>query len=349
MAKAVIIGAGFMGSALAWPLADNGHIVNLVGTYLDDEIVKTLKETNVHPKLRRNLPFGVTSWYFRDLDQAFDGADIIVSGVSSLGVDWIAQILSERVHEKQQLLSITKGLRIDNNGEVSLFPDIIKRSLSKELRDSVIPVAVGGPCIAGELAARRQTCVMFGCREIKKAIQCATLFSTDYYHIKPTSDLMSLEIGVAMKNAYAVSIGIAYGMYKHDEAGAEMHNTAAAMFAQSCFEIRELLKLLGGEESQASSLPGAGDLYVTSMGGRTISLGRLLGEGKTYRQAETILKGVTLESVQIIREMARALEIWETKKRISSNAFPLLRMLVDIIVKGKNVDIPFDRFSNSVD
>ena len=336
-----------MGSALAWPLADNGHIVNLVGTYLDDEIVKTLKETNVHPKLKRKLPFGVTPWYFRDLDQALDDSDIIVSGVSSLGVDWVAQIVSERIHEKQQLLSITKGLRIDNNGEVSLFPDIINRSLPEELRGSVVPVAVGGPCIAGELAARRQTCVMFGCREIQKAVQCAALFSTDYYHIKPTSDLVSLEIGVAMKNAYAVATGIAYGLYKHDEAGAEMHNTAAAMFAQSCFEIRELLKLLGGEESQASSLPGAGDLYVTSMGGRTVSLGRLLGEGKTYRQAETILKGVTLESVQIIREMARALEIWETKKRITQKAFPLLRMLADIVVKGKQVEIPFDRFSNT--
>lgn len=32
MAKIAILGAGVMGTAVSFPLSDNGHIVNLVGT-----------------------------------------------------------------------------------------------------------------------------------------------------------------------------------------------------------------------------------------------------------------------------------------------------------------------------
>ena len=36
--KITIIGAGMMGSALAFPAPENGHEVDIVGTCLDDKI-----------------------------------------------------------------------------------------------------------------------------------------------------------------------------------------------------------------------------------------------------------------------------------------------------------------------
>ncbi|PKL13514.1 MAG: hypothetical protein CVV52_05705 [Spirochaetae bacterium HGW-Spirochaetae-8] len=239
-------------------------------------------------------------------------------------------------------MMITKGLHIDKEGNIALFPDIVANRFPESIRKRVFPVAVGGPCIAGELAARRHTCVMFGSRDKAAAAACSEAFSTPYYHIQPTDDLMSLELGVAMKNAYTVAVGMAYGMLTADEAKADMHNTAAALFAQGCYEIRDLMRLVGGNEQLSSALPGAGDFYVTSVGGRTITLGRLLGSGKSYAQAELILQGVTLESVQIIREMSRALRIWERKDLIGPRSFPLLRMLIDVVVNGKELSIPFD-------
>ncbi len=40
MGKIAIIGAGMMGSALAFPARENGHEVYLGGTPLDKEIIK---------------------------------------------------------------------------------------------------------------------------------------------------------------------------------------------------------------------------------------------------------------------------------------------------------------------
>ncbi len=41
MAIITIVGAGLMGTAVAWPLADNGHDVRLVGTHLDAGIIRS--------------------------------------------------------------------------------------------------------------------------------------------------------------------------------------------------------------------------------------------------------------------------------------------------------------------
>ena len=42
MSKIVIIGAGAMGSAFALPCLDNNHDVNIVGTHLENDLLRAL-------------------------------------------------------------------------------------------------------------------------------------------------------------------------------------------------------------------------------------------------------------------------------------------------------------------
>jgi glycerol-3-phosphate dehydrogenase (NAD(P)+) len=93
MAIVTIVGAGFMGTATAWPLADNGHMVRLVGTHLDGEIIASCKQKRFHPKLQRELPVGVRPYPVEEVAEALDGAEIIVSGVNSSGVNWIGRTI----------------------------------------------------------------------------------------------------------------------------------------------------------------------------------------------------------------------------------------------------------------
>ena len=89
MAIVTILGAGRMGTAVTWPLVDNGHEVRLVGTHLDAEIIRSCQDARFHPGLRRRIPDGVQPFYLEELAGALTGADVIVSGVNSLGVHWI--------------------------------------------------------------------------------------------------------------------------------------------------------------------------------------------------------------------------------------------------------------------
>ena len=348
MARVAIVGAGLMGTAVAWPLSDNNHEVRLVGTHLDADIIRSCKETHFHPRLKRRLPDGVVPYYVEEIDLALDGVDVIVSGVSSPGVHWIGRTLGPLLKPGQKILAVTKGLEAADNGDLRILPDVLAGEVPASIREQVKFAAIGGPCIAGELAGRRQTCVIFGCRDGEVARELASIFRTSYYHVWATADLVGLEVGVALKNAFTLGVGLADGFLEAeggvDEAGAHMFNLAAATFAQGATEIERLLQVMGGSRDFAYGLPGAGDLYVTAMGGRTVRLGKLLGQGHTYAEARQIMAGETLESAEIIRSMGKALPKLVERGIIGSDDLPLLRMLVDVIVHGKVAMPPLETY-----
>jgi glycerol-3-phosphate dehydrogenase (NAD(P)+) len=163
-----------------------------------------------------------------------------------------------------------------------------------------------------------------------------------------------VEVCAALKNAYTVAVGIASGQLEiaggADEAGAGMHNLAAALFGASMREMARIVALMGGGAENVAWLPGAGDEYVTAVGGRTIRLGRLLGLGRTYTEARAEMAGETLEGAFVIQQLARALPIWEAQGRIGPAELPLLRMLCRMITQDAAVEIPFDAlFGGQVD
>jgi glycerol-3-phosphate dehydrogenase (NAD(P)+) len=348
MSVVTIVGAGLMGSALAYPLSDNGHTVNLVGTFLDDATIASCKERRFHPRLRRPLPDNAKAFYLSELDEALDGASIVVSGVNSLGVHWIGKTLGPRLKEGQALIAVTKGLEAGPDGEPRILPDILRDELTQALRGRLPIAAIGGPCIAGELAGRRQSFVMFGCRDAEALALLAKAFSTSYYHVTPTTDIAGLEYCAALKNAYTLAVGLAAGMLERekgpDEADAYMHNLAAALFAEGTTEIARFLELAGSRRELAYMLPGAGDLYVTAQGGRTVKLGRLLGSGKSFAESREILEGETLEAAEIVKVMGRVIPALEARAAIAKGDLPLLRALVAIVVDGAAVDLPYGAF-----
>ena len=56
MAVIAILGAGYMGSALAAVAARRQHDVRLWGTWLDDDLVLPIQRGDPHPRLRLTLP-----------------------------------------------------------------------------------------------------------------------------------------------------------------------------------------------------------------------------------------------------------------------------------------------------
>jgi len=343
-----IVGAGFMGSAMTWPLSDNGHQVRLVGTYLDGEIIAACRKDRWHPKLRRTLPDGVTPFFVEELEEALKGVELIVQGVSSPGVRWAAETLAPYLEPTVPVLAITKGLALADDGSLCLLPDYFNSLLPERIRGQVPLAAVGGPCIAGELAGRRPTCVVFAGREEALLQTLVPIFRTTYYHIGTSSDLEGVETCAALKNVYTAGIALASGLLEAaggpGEAGAHMHNLAAALFAQASLEMERLVELMGGDSRRVHGLPGVGDMYVTCQGGRTVRIGTLLGSGLSLAQALDRLAGVTLESVEAIRILAQALPRLERAGRLGSDELPFLRHLCEIVAQEKPVRLPLDHF-----
>jgi len=345
MTQITIIGAGMMGTAMCWPLADNGHQVRLVGTPLDRELIASIQTSGFHPTLQRPVPAGVQAFQVTDLPQALASADLVVSGVSSFGVDWFAHSVGPLLQPGQPVLAVTKGLEDQPNGDLWILPEATRAKLPAHLRESASLNAVGGPCIAHELAARRPTGVVFTGRHLPALESLRDYLATPYYHISLSEDVVGVEVCAALKNAYALAVGLGVGMMQSQgpDGLANLYNIQAALFGQSTLEMARMLALLGSGTDNAHWLPGAGDLYVTVFGGRTVRLGSLLGKGIPFKDALEMMAGVTLESVEITTRVARALPKLAARGLADPADFPLLLHLDEVLNHDVPVEIPWDR------
>ncbi len=341
MAVITIIGSGMMGSAMSVPARANNNEVRLVGTPLDRAIIDGLRKDHFHITLKRKLPDGCRFYQIEELSEALENADLIISGVSSFGVDWFANEMLPILPKEVPLLCITKGMFDGEDGSLTPYP-IYYGSLPQGAGFSIN--AVGGPCTSYELADKDPTEVTFCGSDIEKLRWIKSLFETDFYHISISTDIVGVECAVAMKNAYALGVTLAVGLSERMEGvgGTQHYNSQAALFGQSVREMRKLLAMTGGRDDNI--VLGAGDLYVTIFGGRTRFIGTLLGRGLSFDEAMAQLKGVTLESIVISTRTARAVRRLIATGRASAEDFPLLLHIDDIISKGKPVEIPWVAF-----
>ncbi len=338
MSIITVIGSGQMGSALAFPLCDNGHTVRLVGSPLDGEIIKRVALDRYHPTLKRTLPQGVEAYDLSMLEAALEGTELIVGGVSSFGLDWFKDDIIPRLPEGVPVLSVTKGMVDLEDGSLVSYPEVYEGSTDKKISFN----AIGGPCTSYELADRDYTCVRFCGRDIEELERIRDLFATDYYNVGVSVDVRGVECAVAMKNAYALAVSLAIGMsYKREGRELEHYNSQAALFYQSVTEMRRLLKLCGGGEDNIAL--GAGDLYVTVFGGRTRKIGTLLGTGMPLDEALERLNGVTLESLVSAKRTNAAVKRLIAAGKVAPEDFPLL-LHVGEILDGQRVNIPWKSF-----
>jgi len=347
MATVTVLGAGMMGSALCVPLADAGHDVRLVGTHLDEAIVASLRKSGVHPGLGLALPDGVRAFYHRELEAAVTGADVIGIGVSSPGVRWAGDQIAPHADPGCPIVMITKGLAVQD-GTLTVLPEVLRARLPPAVRDQIHPAAVGGPCIAGELARRVPTCVVLAGRDETALDRLASVMTTGYYHVRTSAQVVAVEVCAALKNAFAMGVAFAWGI--HERQGGEassiaMHNHEAAVFAQAVVEMQRVLSVLGADSSCAAGLAGVGDLYVTCNAGRTGRLGRLLGMGLGRDEAVRRMQGATLEALDILGTMREALPLLERRGLSTSNDLPLLQHLIAVALDGVQVKVPFEKFA----
>ncbi|MDL2206967.1 glycerol-3-phosphate dehydrogenase, partial [Eubacteriales bacterium OttesenSCG-928-N13] len=341
MSIITIVGAGMMGTSIGFPARENGHELRLVGTPLDREIIEHARATGEHKTLKRRIPDGFKYYQIEQLDEALLGADVLVGGVSSFGVDWFIENILPVIPQSLPVLSITKGMMDDEEGNLAPYPHLY--------RDLIAPLklnlnAVGGPCTSYELADHDQTHVSFCGDDIETLRFLKSLFETDYYHISLSTDVVGVECAVAMKNAYALAVSLAVGLSERIEGiGGTLHyNSQAALFGQSVMEMRRLLRLVGADDDNI--MLGAGDLYVTIFGGRTRLIGTLLGRGMSFEAAMQELQGVTLESIVIATRTARAVRRKIELGGLREQDYPLLLHVDDIINRGAAVNIPWNAF-----
>jgi glycerol-3-phosphate dehydrogenase (NAD(P)+) len=271
MSVVTILGAGYMGSALTVPATDNGHEVRLWGTWLDDDLIGAVRAGRDHPRLEMRLPDAVQTFTSEELEGALDGADLVICGVTSEGIERVMERAFAHMDRPVTFMAVTKGLLPGPDGHM----DRLSRTVAPMAHLPFRYGHIGGPSKAMELARRIPTAVVYAGVEAGRA---SALMRTPYYHITISSDLAGVETCSALKNAYAISAGLFDGL---QAAGviSDAHNAKSAIFSKAVREMALAVGSMGGRPETVFGLAGVGDLLVTAVAGRNRTFGEMVGKG----------------------------------------------------------------------
>jgi len=340
MKKIIIIGAGAMGSAFAVPCLENQNDVTLVGTHFEDDLIKNIKlNNNFHPALNMELPLKLKVEKFEKLSSILEsGVDIIVVGVSSIGIEWFVEQISKYYKKNIPIVLLTKGLAIVEN-ELITLSDKIKKLLKEKGHSEVNVSAIKGPCLAAGLANKMRTGTVIANPNIKETEFLKKIISTSYYSTEISDDLIGVELSGAIKNIYSMLIGASEGL-SNSKASKEIQskyylNTSASLIHRSISEMVEFVSYYGGRSETVYGLAGLGDLYVSAIGGRNSMMGKYLGEGYLYKDAkEKFMKNVTVEGAQLALEIGPKI-----LQDLNSKHFPLMFSVLKTICENKKLEI----------
>jgi glycerol-3-phosphate dehydrogenase (NAD(P)+) len=352
---ATVLGAGYMGSAITFPLIDAGLEVRLWGTWLDDDIIEQCRHGD-HPKLKKRLPVKVRLFDSGELEMAVADADIVFSAVTSEGfVAVLERYLAigngntpaqrSNMYETPVLCALTKGfVRFDGRVcRISEAAEEIYREKCGILK-GIQWVSVGGPVKAVELSHKVQTATVYA-SAFRGARDIVPLFATEYYKICTSEDVCGVELSSALKNVYSIAVGICDGMYRACCPGL-YHNFKALVFNQALREMALVVEKRGGDRETVFDLAGVGDLYVTSASGRNGRFGELVGKGVPPGEAYQSMKsrGEFAEGYNTLKmgyEFARDLGIEAVR------SLPLFEALYDIVFRGTGCADTMERIVRS--
>ena len=331
-----------MGSAFTIPCVDNNNEVTLIGTHLENELIASIKKNkNFHPSLKTSLPSKINIERFDNLKPLMEkGVDIIVAGISSVGIKWFAEEVSKYYKKKLPIVLLTKGLSVENDELITLSEKIKILLKEKGHKDNEINIsAIKGPCLATGLANKMRTGTVIANPNIKEAQFLKKIVSTNYYSTELSTDLQGVELSGAIKNIYSMLIGAAEGL-SNSTAPTEIQskyylNTSASLIHRSISEMAEFVSCYGGTTETVYGLAGLGDLYVSAIGGRNSLMGKYLGQGHLYKDAkELYMKDITVEGAELAFEIGPKIF-----KDLKVEKFPLMFSVLKSICENKKLEI----------
>lgn len=304
-----VLGAGSWGTTIAIHLYHLRHRVRLWEYF--PENVAYMNKTRRNPLLE-GIPIPSEIPIVNDLKAAVEDISAIVIAVPSQTVRALLAGLKEITGKNTIFINVSKGIEENT-----------MRRMSQVIQDglSVLPekiVTLSGPSHAEEVSRRMPTAVVAASAAVEAARFVQQSFSSSYFRVYTSSDIIGVEIGGAVKNIIAIASGICDGLGLGD-------NTKAALITRGLMEMIRLGVKLGGREETFAGLSGVGDLIVTC--GSKYSRNRYVGEeiGKG-RKLKDILSGMSMvaEGVRTCVTVHQMSRKYQVLMPISSEIYQVL-------------------------
>lgn len=270
--KFAVLGAGSWGTAVAALLAANNNPTMLWGR--DQQLIQAMQTERVNPNyLNNNTLLPGSLQFTANISEAFDVANTLVIATPCSAFETILNQSEAFIRQHRRVIWLCKGLR---KSDGALLSQVLTERFSVSLQMAII----SGPNFAKEVVQQMPTATTVASNNAQFAADIATCLHNQWFRAYSIDDLISAQIGGALKNVYAIATGVCDGM----GLGA---NARAALITRAMTEIMRLGKIMGGKTETFMGMTGIGDLILTCTDNqsRNRRFGLLLAEGMQIEAA----------------------------------------------------------------
>jgi glycerol-3-phosphate dehydrogenase (NAD(P)+) len=311
-----VLGAGSWGTTLALVLQENKHNVTLWS--FSEEDAASMLEDGYNPRYLPGIAIPGSIKITTNLLEAARGKDLLVLATPAQYVRGVLVQIAGMDLGEPILVNVAKGIE--------------KKSLLRmsELVHEILPgmpnsnyAVLSGPSHAEEVSHKKATTVVAAAASASTSSLVRDAFSTDYFRIYSSQDVVGVELGGSLKNVIAIGAGICDG-------GEYGDNTKAALITRGIAEIQRLGVAMNADPKTFAGLSGLGDLIVTTMSkhSRNRFVGEQLGKGRT-------LKVILSEMSMVAEGVETTVSAYELAKRLNVE-MPITSQVYNILFEDKD-------------
>lgn len=308
-----IIGTGAYGLANALMLLKNNNKIKMW--------VESEEKCEFYNQNRNNLDFlpGIKIpkeiEFSHSYEYVLKNADIVFIMVAAKYVASVSKEILKYQTPKMHFCIGSKGIEQDT----CMFVDQVFKKFIKTKNLAV----VSGPSFAIDLAKSEPVGLTLASKNKKTISIIKKAYGKNTIKLRPSSDILGIEICGSIKNVIAVAAGILEGLGYSE-------STRSFLITESLHDIKELIYGLGGRKKTILSYAGVGDLLLTatSIKSRNYSYGILVGK-KDFKSAEKYLETTTVEGYYTLKSIYKLLR----KKKIK---MPVIDLIYKVIMNNED-------------
>lgn len=290
MSKVVVLGAGQWGTTMAQVLCDAGNHVLMWGR--SQEIIDEINLSHTNSKYLDENLLPVDLKATTSLTQAFEYADIYVLAIPAQTLRENLQAWRDLLQPNALFISTLKGIEVSTLSRMTqIISDVVA---------SQNVAIITGPNLANELVLRQPAGAVAAAHTMAVAEKVQQLFTTPYYRVYTSVDVLGCEMAGAIKSVIALAVGMSIGMGFGE-------NTQAMLITRGLNEVARMCAAHNADPLSAAGLAGMGDLVASC--GSALSRNRTFGEVLGRSGSMDVARAEVAKTVEGVASSSAVLEM----------------------------------------
>lgn len=289
--KISVIGLGMYSLAISKMLAKKENNKIMIWTENNakyEEYKKTKKVASVYDiEMPKNIKVS------NSLEEVLKDAELIYIITASKYVDIITKKMKEFYNPDVPICIASKGIE---ESREELLSNIVKDNLkTKNI------AVISGPTFAVDIINNEPVALALASKSNKAKEYVLNTLANDTLKLRPSKDMIGIQMCGATKNVIAIASGILSGL-------GYSNSTQSFLINESLHDIKDIIKIFGGKPKTILSFAGVGDLMLTctSTKSRNFSFGFTIGSTKDPKKINEYLVNNTVEgynTLEVIYKM----------------------------------------------